>query len=276
MPGGYLRACWRGGVYLLWTLGLLPVQIAAVALNLRLAERIPPFYHRSVCRIIGLDVERRGEMSPRRPTLFICNHTSYLDISVLGGLIAGSFVAKREVADWPLYGRLAKLQRSVFVTRRRDKAGGARDELAGRLAAGDNLILFPEGTSNDGNRVLPFKSALFSVAERRPGDAPLTVQPVSVAYSRLNGQPMRRQLRPLVAWYGDMELVGHLWRLLGLGTLTVEVTFHPPVTIEAFGTRKALAAHCHETIAAAVSAAIHGTRPAGAGDTKPGGAGVEG
>ncbi len=276
MPGSFTRSFRRSAAYILWTLALLPAQIVAVALQLGLAERIPRFYHRGVCRFIGLDVARRGEMSPRRPTLFVCNHTSYLDITVLGGLITGCFVAKREVADWPFYGLLAKLQRSVFVTRRRGKTGGARDELAGRLDAGDNLILFPEGTSNDGNRVLPFKSALFSVAERRPHDAPLTVQPVSIAYSKLDGQPMPRHLRPLVAWYGDMELVGHLWRLLGLGTLTVEVTFHPPVTIEAFGTRKALATHCHATIAAAVSAAVHGTPPAGAGDTKPGGAGVEG
>ncbi len=130
-----------------------------------------------------------------------------------------------------------------------------------RLAAGDNPILFAEGTSNDGNRVLPFKSALLSVAEPLVGGAALTVQPVSIAYSRLGGLPMRCYMRARFAWYGGMRLAGHLWRMLGLGAATVAVEFHPPVTSETFGSRKALGAHCHEVITAAVSAAVHGVPP---------------
>ncbi|MFQ5783416.1 MAG: lysophospholipid acyltransferase family protein [Alphaproteobacteria bacterium] len=255
------RALPRLAVYLAWTLTLLPVQIVAVALGWRLAERLPMFYHRGVCRIVGLVVERRGEVSQARPTLFASNHSSYLDISVLGALIPGSFVAKREVASWPLYGLLAKLQRSVFIERRAGRAARHRDEMGARLAAGDNLILFPEGTSSDGNRVLPFKSALFGVAERRVDGRPITVQPVSIGYSRCGGMPMLRIMRPFYAWYGDMELVGHFWRLLGLGPATVVVAFHPPVTIEAFESRKALTAHCEAVVAAGVSAAIHGVPP---------------
>ena len=256
---GAARAAPRLVAYLIWTLLLIPVQ--AVMLGLGLAARLPVVYHRGVCRIVGLRVERRGEMSRARPTLFVCNHSSYLDISVLGSLIPGSFVARHDLASWLLFGLLARLQRSVFVERRASRVAGQRDVMGERLAAGDSLILFPEGSSNDGNRVLPFKSALLSVAERAVDGAPLTVQPVSVAYTRLGGMPMMRRMRPFFAWYGDMELAGHLWRVLGLGPATVAVEFHPPVTIDGFGSRKALAAYCHGVIAAGVSRAIHGAPP---------------
>ena len=258
---GPARAAPRLALYLGWTLLLLPPQIIAVLFGLALAERLPLVYHRGVCRILGLNVERRGAMSAARPTLFVCNHTSYLDIEVLGAIIAGSFVAKREVASWPLFGLLAKLQRSVFVERRTQRAGEQRDAMTERLETGDNLIVFPEGTSNDGNRVLPFKSALFGVAERRINGAALIVQPVSIAYAGLDGMPMPRHMRPFFAWYGDMELASHLWHMLGVGAATVVVEFHPAITIEEFATRKALSSHCQAVIAAGVSAAIHGTAP---------------
>src|SRR5262249_52946744 len=140
-----------------------------------------------------------------------------------------------------------------------------RDQLAQRLDAGDNLILFPEGTSNDGNRSLPFRSALFGVAERATDGAeavPLTVQPVSLAYVRLNGMPIGRSLRPFLAWYGDMELLAHLWQVAGLGRITVAVEFHPPVTIAQFASRKALSEHCQRAVAEGVAVAIAGRRDA--------------
>ncbi|MFQ5984620.1 MAG: lysophospholipid acyltransferase family protein [Alphaproteobacteria bacterium] len=245
-----------------WTVLLLPIQALAVGLRLPLARRVPMLYHRGCLTIMGLRVERHGRISRTQPTLFVSNHTSYLDITILGALIPGSFVAKEEVASWPVFGLLARLQRSVFVERRSDRASCSRDEMAGRLEAGDNLILFPEATSSDGNRVLPFKSALFGVAESSVRGAPLTVQPVSVAYSKLGNLPMGRHMRPFFAWYGDMDLLGHLWRALGLAPATVVVRFHPPVTIDRTGSRKALAVYCYEAVAAGVSEAINGRPPA--------------
>ncbi len=119
--------------------------------------------------------------------------------------------------------------------------------------------MFPEGTSDDGNHVLPFKSALFSVAKHRfESGGSLTIQPVSIAYTRLDGMPIGRALKPYFAWYGDMELASHLWALAGLGIITVEVVFHPPVDTSAFDSRKALAAHCHETVSSGVAAAYSG------------------
>ncbi len=256
-------------LYLSMTWIMIPLQALYLLLGARAAERLPVFYHRCVCWLFGVDIVLRGRPERRRPTLFVGNHTSYIDIEVLSSLMPVSFIAKAEVARWPFYGMLARLQRTIFVDRRPQSAGDQRDEIARRLAAGDNLMLFPEGTSNDGNRTLPFHSALFGVAERRlPGDRPVPVQPVSIAYSELNGFPIGRSLRPLLAWYGDMELAPHLWCFAGLGRVKVVVEFHPTVTIEQFASRKALAQHCHQAIARGVADAISGrvgNAPAGAG-----------
>ena len=228
-----LRAAVRLSLYAVWTLALLPVQMVAVVAAPRLASSLPRFYHRGCCRIIGIDLQVRGQPAAGKPLLIVANHASYLDITVLGALIRGSFVAKAEIAKWPFFGLLAKLQRTVFIERRSAHAAKHRDEIARRLEAGDDLILFPEGTSSDGNRILPFKSALFSVAERELDGKPLAVQPVSVAYLKLDGLPIGREWRPNVAWYGTMNMIAHAWNVFALGKLTVEVGFHPPLDLAA-------------------------------------------
>ncbi len=222
------------------------------------------FYWRGVTRIIGYTVVASGApLESEGPVLFLPNHASYLDIIVLGSLLRAYFVAKAEVAGWPGLGFLARISRTVFVDRRPGATARERNHVRERLQAGDSLILFAEGTSNDGNRVLPFKSALLSVAE---GDVagsdgeprPLVVQPISIAYTRLDGLPMSRALRPFFAWYGDMTLANHLVGALGLGRITVEVEFHRPVTLAEFGTRKGLANHCHEVVANGVTRLLAG------------------
>jgi 1-acyl-sn-glycerol-3-phosphate acyltransferase len=246
-------------VYLTWTLLLVPFQALAVVARLRLRHRLPLLYHRVCLWVFDLKLVVIGRPSTVRPTLFVSNHTSYLDIEVLGALIPGSFVAKTEVAGWPLFGVLAKLQETVFVNRTvRQDAMRQGVTLAGRLAAGDSLILFPEGTSSDGNRVLPFKTALFGVASQRIDDRPLQVQPVSVTAVALDGIPLGRVLRPIYAWYGDMSLGPHLWQLAKLGGVTVIVEFHPPLTVEAVGSRKALAEACRQAIQGGVARALAG------------------
>ncbi|MSO69365.1 MAG: 1-acyl-sn-glycerol-3-phosphate acyltransferase [Alphaproteobacteria bacterium] len=251
-------AVWRLFGLFSWIALCAPFQTVLLWLKAPFAKRLPHIFHRVACRILGLDVQLWGERSRDRPTLFICNHTSYFDIIALGGVLPGSFVAKIEVRGWPLFGFMARLQRTVFVERRRAATAKHRDEMIERLEAGDSLVLFPEGTSNDGNRVLPFKSALFGVAEKPIGGRPLTVQPVSISYTRLNGIPMGRRYRPFYAWYGDMDLASHLFEMAGLGRATVVVECHQPVTIEQFKNRKELAAHCERVISEGVSKAISG------------------
>ena len=252
---------WRLAVYLAWTVPLMPVQAIGLLLRRPWVSSFPCFYHRWCCRILGLRVRRIGQPTPVRPVLFAANHVSYLDITVFGSLIPGSFIAKREVARWPLLGWLARLQRSVFIDRQVRSTAQQRDSIAGRLAAKEALILFPEGTSGDGNRVLPFKSALFSVADRAGSDS-LIVQPVSIAYTRLDGMPIGRVLRPLFAWYGGMAMAPHLWRVLGLGKVEIIVEFHRPTTLAECGSRKLLAQYCQERVAAGLEAALTGRRQA--------------
>ena len=256
--GSPLRAFVRIAAYLAVTVTLVPIQAFAVRFNRELSVRLPLFYHGLCVRILGFQIRPHGKMAANGPVLFACNHTSYSDISILGALLPASFVAKAEVAGWPFFGGLAKLQRTVFVDRRPAKATMQRDEMVQRLEDGDNLILFPEGTSSDGNAVLPFKSALFSVAQVEPNGEPLLVQPVSIAYTRLDGMPVGRALRPYFAWYGDMTLAPHFWEVAGLGHATVDVVFHPPVTIRDYETRKGLAKHCFQVVAGGVSVANAG------------------
>jgi 1-acyl-sn-glycerol-3-phosphate acyltransferase len=252
------QAAGRLFVYLPFTLVLLPVQMLVLALDLRFARRLPLFYHRLCCRMLGFKVKIKGRISTERPTLFVANHISYIDIIAFGSILEASFIAKAEISDWPLFGRLAKLQRTLFIKRQRQYAAQQRDEIGVRLGAGDNLILFPEGTSCNGQQVLPFKSALFSVVEQSKGDTPLTIQPVSVAYTQLDGIPLRRALRPHYAWYGDMTLVPHLIEMLGIGKVTIEINFHEPVPGDHLPTRKALADYCYRVVGAGVDAANSG------------------
>ncbi len=245
-------------LYLLCTIVLMPVQGVGVLLRRKWATTFPSVYHRWCCRILGFRVRRIGSPTAERPALFAANHISYTDIAVLGSLIAGSFVAKAEVARWPLFGWLAKLQRSVFVDRQARSTLAQRAAIGARLAAGDALILFPEGTSGDGSHVLPFKSALFGAVDGGGAAPPVVVQPVSIAYTRLDGIPLGRLLRPYFAWYGAVDLAPHIWRMMGLGTVEVVVEFHPPTFLADCGSRKALARYCHARICGGVAAAIAG------------------
>lgn len=238
----------------------VPPQLCAMRLAPALSRRIPRAFHRNCLRALGVTVTVDGAISPARPTLFVANHISYLDIPVLGSLTELSFIAKSEIAGWPVAGALARMQRTIFIGRRRQGAPGERDQLEERLAAGDRLVLFPEGTTGNGTRPRPFKSALFSVVERA-GAQPLTVQPVTIAYTTLDGMPLTLHIRHLVAWYGAMGMGDHLWTFLGLGRIRVRVIFHPVVDRAAFASRKALARHCEQVVGAALARANAGRMP---------------
>ena len=245
---GPLRASFGILAAILWTLSLLPLQIGAVVIGACLAERVPRLYYAGFCRILGVRVRVNGSPVGDRPALFVANHSSWLDIPVLGGLVEGSFVAKDDVARWPGVGFLARLQRTMFVERIRHKADAHLRQLGRRLEEGGRLLLFPEGTSTDGSYVLPFKSTLFSAVERLPPTSRPIVQPVTLAYVRIGGEPADPRTRPAVAWYGDMTFVPHIWGVFQLGDILVDVTFHDPAPDESFKSRKTLAAHCEAVV----------------------------
>ncbi|MDX2143787.1 MAG: lysophospholipid acyltransferase family protein [Rhodospirillaceae bacterium] len=204
------------------------------------------FYFRVIAKVLGFRILVRGAPASARPLLLVSNHVSYLDVLAIGTVAKGEFISRADVADWPLFGWMAKAARTVFIDRRRSATSDARDQIQDRLNHGGTLIMFPESTSGDGNRVLPFKSALFTVAEKTVAGQPVTVQPVSIAYTRLNGLPIGFGWRAFYAWYGDMTLAPHLWQVLKLGQTTVEIVFHEAFRADQFEGRKALAAHCEQ------------------------------
>ena len=252
----------RLALYSALTLVALPVQMLALAFRAPLSSGLPLFYHGLCARLLGFRVRVRGAPLCKGSVLYASNHVSYFDVIVLGSLLRGSFVAKSEVRSWPVFGLLATLQRTVFVERRRARSKEHANSIADRLSAGDRLILFPEGTSNDGNRTLPFKSSLFAAVKpfraETSSHSDLRIQPISVTYTRLNGIPMGRGLRPFYAWYGDMDLLPHLLNALALGRVDVEVEFHTPVDPAKFNNRKELAAYCQSIVANGVSRALAG------------------
>ena len=223
-------------------------------------------YWASVCRLLGLQVRVIGTPARRsgRPVVFASNHSSWLDILALGGVLEGCFIAKEEVGRWPVIRTVARLGRTVFVSRRAANTGRESSTMRNRLDAGDNLILFPEGTSSDGSRVLPFRSVFFSVAEARMGEMPPglrpLIQPVSVVYDQLGGLPIGRATRPVFAWYGDMDLASHFWRLAQHSGLRATVLLHAPVDPAAFASRKALSQAVWQTVAEG-AAALRQNRP---------------
>jgi len=246
------------GFVLLCLIFLIP-QLIAGKYNRKKLPRISRMFYRGLVRDFGLTVRAHGAPTKDSPALFVANHTSYLDVLVLGSLIEGNFVAKSEVADWPVIGMLTKIHQTAFVERRSIRAADQRDKLQKRLAQGDNLILFPEGTSSDGQRTLPFKSSLFSLVEINGANGrPITVQPVTVVCTGLGGLPISKTQRPLYAWFGDMTLGPHLCNMFKYGRFTVDVIFHEPTSIDKFRDRKELSAHCQKVIAKGVEQLIAG------------------
>ncbi len=252
--GGRVRAVRRLALVVLFTLLALPVQAVLLRLPGRGRIRFARFYWAGVRFLIGLKLQVVGAPSGPR-TLYLANHSSWLDIVVLGGVLEAPFVSKSEVGDWPLIGTVARLGRTVFISRARGRTGGEANAMRDRLTAGDSLILFPEGTSSDGCRVLPFRSSFLAVA-----DAAERVQPVSVGYDRLGGLPACRRDRSVFAWYGDMDIGRHAWRLARHPGLRATVVLHEPVPPSAIPDRKALSAAV-EGVVAAGAATMRQNRP---------------
>ena len=228
---------------LLWTLTAIRVQAVCLLLPGQPKVAFARCYWALFSRMMGVHVRVIGSRTAKptgRSVVYVSNHSSWVDIPVVGGLLDGAFIAKGEIARWPLINVIAWLGRTVFVSRQRGATRRERDLMRARLRAGDNLILFPEGTSSDGSRVLPFRSAFFAIAEAADGPPPL-IQPVSVVYDRLGGLPTGRASRPLFAWYGDMDIASHFWRLAQHSGLRVTVLLHAPLDPAAYRDRKTLA-----------------------------------
>jgi 1-acyl-sn-glycerol-3-phosphate acyltransferase len=224
-------------------------------------------YYRVLRRLLRIRVRVLGAPVRGRAVLYISNHASWVDIVVIGSLSPVAFVAKSEVRKWPLIGITAEIQRTVFVDRaRRHRTSDAIGEIVKRLASGTSVVLFAEGTSSDGNRVLPFRSALVGAinhAAAHDRAADVLIQPMSICYTGQHGMPMGRQLRPLVAWYGDLDFVPHIKAFIARGAVDAVVSYGAPVAADGAGDRKAMAKMLEGSVRRLTTAALLGRpRPA--------------
>jgi 1-acyl-sn-glycerol-3-phosphate acyltransferase len=243
---------------------LLPFHALAVARGGGATMAVARRWQQFVCLLMGVRVTVTGAPASGRPLLLLANHASWLDIPVLAGVAPVSFIAKSEVAAWPVVGFLARAQRSVFVERgRRHATGTQADEVAGRLSKGDIMVLFAEGTSGDGNQVLPFRSALVGAAQKAiSGDRTATVQPVAIAYHSMLGIPLGRQHRARVAWYGGTDLMPHLRRVLSDGGVDAHVVFGAARALSVRDDRKAVTREAGRTVGRLVAGLNAGRSPA--------------
>lgn len=226
---------------------------------------IPIIWQKGVCKIFGIRTIVEGTIHQGQ-TLFVCNHVSYLDIPAMATVLKASFVAKKEVAGWPVIGFLSRLQQTAFISRSRGDAQKEKNALANMIAEGKSLILFPEGTSTDGTRVEPFKSSLFSLTLDDQQNRTLMIQPVTLTIELIDGKaPETQALRDLYAWYGDLDMLPHLVAFAKTSGTTVRLVFHDPVDPSAFADRKALAEACWETVRGSLNRSAQAGRPIASG-----------
>lgn len=239
---GWLRIGIVLFLLVLVTLVLLPVQLLGLKFDWPVRRKLPRWWHLCACRLLGIRIRTHGVLDRRRPLMLAANHASWKDILVLGAVADVVYVAKAEVADWPVFGILAKLQKTIFVAREQKRRTGDQvNEIAARLGAGEVVVLFPEGTTSDGNRLLDVKSSLFGAASAAVASSPdgvVYVQPVSIAYTGIYGMAMGRYHRPIAAWPGDVELMPHLLGVLKAEALDVDVDFGEAVEFHAETNRK--------------------------------------
>lgn len=206
---------------------------------------ITQWFSRAAVMVLGIHHRISGQRMKQRGAV-VANHSSWLDIFVLNARKRVYFVSKSEVAHWPGIGFLARLAGTVFINRNPRDAGQQRDVLADHIEAGHRLLFFPEGTSTDNFRVLPFRSTLFQAFFDQAATSDLHIQPVTVIYSAPSGEDPR-----FYGWWGDMEFTPHLLRLMAARRRgEVQLIYHPPVRLADFAGRKPLAAHLENIVRA--------------------------
>lgn len=205
----------------------------------------PRLFHAFCTRLFGIKVLVEGEIEEGPGIVYVGNHISYLDIPIIGGLIKGCFVAKKEVEDWPFFGVMGKMGQTVYISRKPADAGKETKTLLSRLEEGLPLIIFPEGTSSDGTKIFPFKSSSFEIFLNKN----IKIKPFTISVMEVNGQrALTQRQRNLYAWHGDMTLLPHLWSVAkGKGAI-VKVIFQKNIATINFKNRKDLSMATYQAV----------------------------
>ncbi len=184
-------------------------------------------------------------VTPARNSLLVSNHQSYLDILIIAAHCPTLFVAKSEVSRWPLLGWLAALGGTIFIERANTHSNvRAAYRVSRALRQGVNVLVFPEGTTSNGTRVLAFHPLFFAAAVR----AATPLQPLTINYVAVNGAALNDETRDWLCWHGAMDFVRHFWRLLGLRSATARLGWHEPLMPARHVPLRALAQEVQATI----------------------------
>ena len=257
-----IRAFFIAAVFFTATPLLISLQWLLERLRLPGWGFIASNYYRVLCRLLRIRVRIVGTPVRERAVLFVGNHVSWADIVAIGSVLPVAFVAKREVRKWPLVGVTAEMQRTVFVDRqRRHQAAEAVMQILDRLKRRTPVVLFAEATSSDGNRVLPFRSALLGAVKIAPvGSNPILIQPMAIAWTAQQGIPMGRQHRPLAAWYGDLDFMPHIRTMIEVGVLDAVISYGEPVVADGSLDRKELTLRLERVTRRMMAEALRGGR----------------
>ena len=247
------RLSWGRIVVRATSVALLLVANTVVFLPFVLLRRLPPvalrsFFYRMYTRVLGISLRTHGAALDASHVLYVSNHISYIDIAALMSLTGARFVSRGDIANLLFFGWLMKCYGTVFIRRVRNDVRGQIALLRRLLDEGSPLLLFGEGTTGDGRGVLPVKSSLFAALESREARN-LALQPISLRYSLLDGVPMSTYWEPVCAWYGKMSFLPHLWGVLSLHRITIDVYVHPPTPVAHIEPgRKDMASFCQKEI----------------------------
>jgi lyso-ornithine lipid O-acyltransferase len=257
------RAARKLGLIALAAMPLFPAQMAAIRLMPRFNHVVPRLFHRIVCRAFGVRIRESGvRPRPGERTLIVANHVSWLDIPIIGTTGPLSFIAKSEIAGWPGIGWLSKLQRTIFLDRsRRGATADIAAVMGERLSNGESIVLFAEGTTGDGTRILPFRSSLLGAVREALGpddDGEITVQPLALIYLGRDGVPGGRAGRAKLAWYGDTELGPHLIDMLNGGPIDIAMIWGEPIRMGRGHSRKEAARAAEMAVRRAAIEAVTG------------------
>lgn len=246
---GNFKATLKLLILVIWMLVcLIPLAIAFKLRKFRLRDRVMTFACAGMLRIIGIKTNVTGVTSAIRPLLMVSNHVSYLDVLVMNAKASIHFTPKIEISGWPVLKTIARMSGSVYVDRRPEKLREGKNDIVTALSGGNMVCVFPEATTGNGLHMVPFKSGFFSIADETINGEELSIQPVAITYSTIRGLPIDTTQWPAIAWYGDMELMPHLWNLLKITPIEAELVFMEPVTMAQHGDRKKLAAYCQKVI----------------------------
>ena len=249
---------------------VLPFQIVSNIFNLKFRYLVPYLFFKLVNFFLGikieLDQQSKVHLSNKSEvgSLYVSNHVSWIDIVAIGSLIKSRFIAKKEVKAMGIFGFLAALNNTFFIDNSKaTKSLDYSNNISKKLLNGENLILFPEGTTSDGSAIRKFKSSFFESANSKylcPSSREekfINVYPITLCYLKKNGLPMGINVRRGVAWIGEYPMLRLMYDFLISGNVSIYINISNAVTFKDFGDRKKLSSHCENTILANLTNTIH-------------------